>query len=37
MSGSGATCFALFGDEQARDDAAVACPPSWWNLPTFLR
>lgn len=37
MSGSGATCFALFDSEQARDEAAVACPPDWWHLATFLR
>ena len=37
MSGSGATCFALFDNEAARDEAAAACPPNWWNLATFLR
>ena len=37
MSGSGATCFALFSDEAARDDAASACPATWWHLATFLR
>ncbi len=37
MSGSGATCFALFNDEEARDAAAAACPPSWWHLATYLR
>lgn len=37
MSGSGATCFALFEDEAARDAAAAACPPAWWHLATFLR
>lgn len=37
MSGSGATCFALFGNEQERDAAAAACPPNWWHLATFLR
>lgn len=37
MSGSGATCFALFDDEAARDEAVAACPPNWWNLPSFLR
>lgn len=37
MSGSGATCFALFDSEQARDIAAMACPPSWWHLATVLR
>lgn len=37
MSGSGATCFALFDDEATRDAAAADCPRQWWNLPTFLR
>ena len=37
MSGSGATCFALFDDEGARDAAAAACPTNWWHLATFLR
>ena len=37
MSGSGATCFALFDDEAARDLAAAACPPGWWHLATLLR
>jgi len=37
MSGSGATCFALFTDEAARDAAAEACPENWWRLATFLR
>jgi 4-diphosphocytidyl-2-C-methyl-D-erythritol kinase len=37
MSGSGATCFALFDDEQARDAAAEAVPREWWRLATFLR
>lgn len=37
MSGSGATCFALFGTEEARDAAAAACPAGWWHLATFLR
>ena len=37
MSGSGATCFALFDSEQARDDAAAACPSNWWHLATVLR
>lgn len=37
MSGSGATCFALFDSEPARDAAAAACPASWWHLATFLR
>ena len=37
MSGSGATCFALFADDQARDVAACACPDHWWHLASFLR
>jgi 4-diphosphocytidyl-2-C-methyl-D-erythritol kinase len=37
MSGSGATCFALFDDEGARDEAAAACPANWWHLASNLR
>ena len=40
MSGSGATCFASFADEAARDaaDRAIAAArPGWWRLPTCLR
>ena len=37
MSGSGATCFALFDSEEARDTAAGAVPRGWWRLATFLR
>jgi 4-diphosphocytidyl-2-C-methyl-D-erythritol kinase len=37
MSGSGATCFALFDDPAARDAAAQGCPSHWWHLATFLR
>jgi 4-diphosphocytidyl-2-C-methyl-D-erythritol kinase len=37
MSGSGATCFALFETERARDDAAEAVPREWWRLATRLR
>jgi 4-diphosphocytidyl-2-C-methyl-D-erythritol kinase len=37
MSGSGATCFALFKDEAGRDLAAGSCPPEWWHLATSLR
>ena len=39
MSGSGATCFALFGDMEARDRAAAAVAaarPDWWRLATRL-
>ena len=37
MSGSGATCFALFDSEEARDSAADAVPREWWRLATYLR
>jgi 4-diphosphocytidyl-2-C-methyl-D-erythritol kinase len=37
MSGSGATCFAMFDDEAARDAAVLAVPREWWHLSTFLR
>ena len=38
MSGSGATCFAIFDDIGARDAAAEqAREREWWALPTFLR
>lgn len=37
MSGSGATCFALFDSEQTRDEAAALVPEEWWRLATFLR
>lgn len=37
MSGSGATCFALFEDETTRDAAADLVPREWWRLATFLR
>jgi 4-diphosphocytidyl-2-C-methyl-D-erythritol kinase len=37
MSGSGATCFALFESEDARDAAAYNVPREWWRLATFLR
>lgn len=40
MSGSGATCFALFEDDDARDaaDAAIAdVRPDWWRMATRLR
>jgi 4-diphosphocytidyl-2-C-methyl-D-erythritol kinase len=39
MSGSGATCFALFEDEAARDAASAAigaARPAWWRLATRL-
>jgi 4-diphosphocytidyl-2-C-methyl-D-erythritol kinase len=38
MSGSGATCFALYDSPSARDDAAAALAPrNWWLAPTSLR
>lgn len=40
MSGSGATCFALYADEAARDAAAAllrAQRPDWWQLAGRLR
>ena len=37
MSGSGATCFALFDDEDSRDAAAGSCPSAWWHLASVLR
>lgn len=37
MSGSGATCFAIFENEEARDQAEVAVPREWWRLATYLR
>lgn len=40
MSGSGATCFALFDTLAARDIAAATIAdehPSWWTLATRLR
>ena len=37
MSGSGATCFALFESEEARDAAKDRVPREWWHLETRLR
>ena len=40
MSGSGATCFALFENEDARDDAQrsiVEERPNWWTMTGRLR
>jgi 4-diphosphocytidyl-2-C-methyl-D-erythritol kinase len=38
MSGSGATCLALYPDAAARDRAAAALAGSgWWLCPTLLR
>ena len=37
MSGSGATCFALYADTAARDAAMAAMPAGWWTLAGKLR
>jgi len=37
LSGSGATCFALFDSEAQRDRATEAVPREWWHLATTLR
>ena len=40
MSGSGATCFALYEDAQRRDEAALSlrrAQPAWWTLCGSLR
>ncbi|HWJ71269.1 MAG TPA: 4-(cytidine 5'-diphospho)-2-C-methyl-D-erythritol kinase [Sphingobium sp.] len=40
MSGSGATCFALFASDAERDDAAdriAGDHPDWWGMATTLR
>jgi 4-diphosphocytidyl-2-C-methyl-D-erythritol kinase len=37
MSGSGATCFALFRSKDDRDHAAEGVPREWWRLATRLR
>ena len=37
MSGSGATCFALFDSVESRNSAAAAVPVRWWRLATQLR
>jgi 4-diphosphocytidyl-2-C-methyl-D-erythritol kinase len=37
MSGSGATCFALYDTPEARDAAAAAMPPGWWTMAGKLR
>jgi 4-diphosphocytidyl-2-C-methyl-D-erythritol kinase len=37
MSGSGATCFAIFDSDEARDLAADSVPREWWRLATSLR
>jgi 4-diphosphocytidyl-2-C-methyl-D-erythritol kinase len=40
MSGSGATCFALFANGADRDEASLRIRernPLWWTLSTCLR
>jgi 4-diphosphocytidyl-2-C-methyl-D-erythritol kinase len=37
MSGSGATCFAIYTDAGSRDSAARTVPEHWWHLATTLR
>lgn len=40
MSGSGATCFALYEDAASRDEAAARIAtehPGWWQMPGALR
>lgn len=37
MSGSGATCFALYDTIEARDAAQAAMPKAWWTMAGRLR
>lgn len=37
MSGSGATCFALYDTAEARDAAEAAMPDGWWTMAGRLR
>lgn len=37
MSGSGATCFALYSDSGERDAAVAAMPAGWWTMAGALR
>ena len=37
MSGSGATCFALYASEADRDAAAASLPREWWQMAGKLR
>ena len=37
LSGSGATCFALFDSKEQRDRSTEAVPREWWHLATSLR
>jgi 4-diphosphocytidyl-2-C-methyl-D-erythritol kinase len=37
ISGSGATCFALYADTATRDRALAAMPREWWTMAGALR
>ena len=37
MSGSGATCFALFEDAAALEAARATLNPEWWSMTSMLR
>jgi 4-diphosphocytidyl-2-C-methyl-D-erythritol kinase len=37
MSGSGATCFALFNDAEALKTARATLDPEWWSMASALR
>jgi 4-diphosphocytidyl-2-C-methyl-D-erythritol kinase len=37
MSGSGATCFAIFESEEDCARSAEAVPREWWHMETSLR
>lgn len=37
MSGSGATCFALFDDAETLEIARAALDPDWWSMASMLR
>ena len=37
MSGSGATCFALFDDNTGLETARATLDPHWWSMATMLR
>jgi len=37
MSGSGATCFALFNDKMDLETARATLDPHWWSMATMLR
>jgi 4-diphosphocytidyl-2-C-methyl-D-erythritol kinase len=37
MSGSGATCFALYDTQEQRDAAADMLPAGWWKLAGRIR